>query len=188
MSKFKPAEAYAAASSEWELLPFRFERVGDDRVLLTNMVGEHLFLTGTDFDEFMGPRLGADSPLVRRLRAKHIIRQAEEELPLDLLALKTRTRYRRLPFFTGLHILVMSLRCEHSCPYCQVSRQSKDKVRYDMSAETAERALDAVFRSPSPAIKIEFQGGEPLLNFSLIKDVVLEAERRNLANAATSPS
>lgn len=180
MSKFEPAEVYAAASGEWELLPFRFERVGDDRVLVTNMVGEHLFLTGKDFDEFMGRRLGADSPLVRRLRAKHIIRQPEEQLPVDLLALKTRTRYRRLPSFTGLHILVMSLRCEHSCPYCQVSRQSHDKLRYDMSAATAERALDAVFRSPSSNIKIEFQGGEPLLNFALIKEVVLEAERRNL--------
>jgi uncharacterized protein len=180
VSKFRLAEAFSAASDEWELLPFRFERFSPERVLVTNMVGEHLFLTGHEFDDFMGRRLPNDSPLVRRLRAKHVIRQPDEQPPLELLALKTRTRYRRLPMFTGLHIFVVSLRCEHSCPYCQVSRQSEDKASFDMSEETAQRALDAVFRSPSPQIKIEFQGGEPLLNFQLIKDVVAEAKLRNL--------
>jgi His-Xaa-Ser system radical SAM maturase HxsB len=48
-----------------------------------------------------------------------------------------------------------------------------------MTAEVAERGLDFVFRSPSRAIKIEFQGGEPLLNFELIRHIVLEAKRRN---------
>jgi len=36
-----------------------------------------------------------------------------------------------------------------------------------------------VFRSPSPQLKIEFQGGEPLLNFELIRRVVLRAEALN---------
>ena len=58
-------------------------------------------------------------------------------LPLDLLALKTRTRYRRLPSFTGLHMFVVSLRCEHSCPYCQVSRRSSDQATLRHVAETA---------------------------------------------------
>ena len=33
------------------------------------------------------------------------------------------------------------------------------------------------WRSPSPAIKIEFQGGEPLLNFELVKQIVSEAQK-----------
>src|SRR2546423_774381 len=109
----------------------------DSKVLLTNMVGEHLFVSPDDFAIVAERRLPLDSPLVRRLRAKHIIRQEDERAPLDLLAVKTRTRYRRLPWSTGLHIFVASLRCEHSCPYCQVSRQSQDKNRFDMSRETA---------------------------------------------------
>jgi His-Xaa-Ser system radical SAM maturase HxsB len=51
-----------------------------------------------------------------------------------------------------------------------------------MSRETADRALDLVFRSPAPAIKIEFQGGEPLLNFPLVEHIVLQAEERNAAH------
>jgi uncharacterized protein len=178
MGRFSPPEAYRASGTDWVFLPFRFERLGG-RVLLTNMVGEHLFLSDEDFDALSGRELPDDSPLVRRLRAKHLIREAGDDVPLELLALKARTRYRRLEEFTALHILVASLRCEHSCPYCQVSRQSSDKDAYDMSPETATLALDAVFRSPSHNIKIEFQGGEPLLNFALIEEVVVEAERRN---------
>lgn len=37
-----------------------------------------------------------------------------------------------------------------------------------------------VFRSPNRSIKIEFQGGEPILNWPLIEYVVNEAKRRNL--------
>jgi His-Xaa-Ser system radical SAM maturase HxsB len=36
-----------------------------------------------------------------------------------------------------------------------------------------------VFRSPNQALKIEFQGGEPLLNFGLIRHVVETAEEQN---------
>lgn len=177
MSRFREQEAFQS-DGQWEFLPFRFERVGQ-RVLLTNAVGEHLFVSRDDFDEIAQRTLPVDSELVRSLRAKHLIREADDQLPLELLALKTRTRYRRLSQFTALHILVASLRCEHSCPYCQVSRQSSNKAAFDMSAETADLALDSAFQSPSRYIKIEFQGGEPLLNFELIEEVVPKAKARN---------
>lgn len=178
MPRFSPPETYRASSTDWEFLPFRFERL-PPRVLVTNLVGEHVFLTEGEFTALADRSLADDSPLVRKLRAKHLIRERGDHVPLELLTLKARTRYRRLQEFTALHILVASLRCEHSCPYCQVSRQSSDKDAYDMSPETAKLALDAAFRSPSQNIKIEFQGGEPLLNFDLIEEVVVEAEARN---------
>ncbi len=178
MARFSPPEAYRASGTDWDFLPFRFERMGT-RVLVTNLVGEHTFLTEEEFAALADRSLSEDSPLVRRLRAKHLIRERDDQVPLELLALKARTRYRRLQEFTALHILVASLRCEHSCPYCQVSRQSSDKDAFDMGPETAALALDAAFRSPSHSIKIEFQGGEPLLNFELIEAVVVEAEARN---------
>lgn len=178
MSKFAAQADFAPVDASWELLPFRFHRMNGS-VLVTNMVGEHLMLSQSEFDEIALDRLPADSALVRKLRAKHIIRLAEERAPLELLALKTRTRYRNLSSFTGLHMYVVSLRCEHSCPYCQVSRQSSDTTRYDMSAETAMAALALTFKSPSEQLKIEFQGGEPLLNFDLIRRIVLEAEVLN---------
>jgi His-Xaa-Ser system radical SAM maturase HxsB len=177
--KFREATAFEPTTVAWELLPFRFERYAEDKVLLTNMVGEHLFVSSEDLNCIVEQRLPANSALVRQLRSKHILREPNEQLPLDLLAMKTRTRYSRLPEFTALHMFVVSLRCEHSCPYCQVSRQSSDKQQFDMSEETAERALEMVFESPSQSVKIEFQGGEPLLNFPLIEKIVKEAEVLN---------
>jgi uncharacterized protein len=44
-----------------------------------------------------------------------------------------------------------------------------------MSEEIAQEALRIALESPSPHIKIEFQGGEPLLNLSLIQKIVGEA-------------
>jgi His-Xaa-Ser system radical SAM maturase HxsB len=48
-----------------------------------------------------------------------------------------------------------------------------------MSEETAHRALDIAFDSQASRIKIEFQGGEPLLNFGLVKTIVSAAKRRS---------
>src|SRR3546814_13294558 len=117
-------------------------------------------------------------PIYSELKAKHFLVDGDSNVAIDLLALKVRTKLQRLSDFTGLHIFVVSLRCEHSCPYCQVSRQSDDKTTFDMSRETATKALDIVFRSPSPNLKIEFQGGEPLLNFPLLREIVGFAESR----------
>ena len=47
-----------------------------------------------------------------------------------------------------------------------------------MEKETAEKAIDLVLLSPSPYITIEFQGGEPLLNFDLIRFVVETLEQK----------
>jgi sulfatase maturation enzyme AslB (radical SAM superfamily) len=47
-----------------------------------------------------------------------------------------------------------------------------------MSEETARCALNIAFDSPSNRIKIEFQGGEPLLNFPLISNIVAAAKKQ----------
>jgi His-Xaa-Ser system radical SAM maturase HxsB len=49
-----------------------------------------------------------------------------------------------------------------------------------MTIPMADKAIDFVFKSPAPAMKIEFQGGEPLLNFGLIKHIVLAVKKRNV--------
>ncbi|MDW3687609.1 His-Xaa-Ser system radical SAM maturase HxsB [Cupriavidus sp. CV2] len=178
MSKFQPLESYLDGSGKYHLLPFRFEALNDDEVVLTNAVGEFTYLSRQKLEDLVAHRLTpADADYIT-LRSRQFLREEGDEASLELLALKTRTKFSKLPNFTNLHLFVVSLRCDHSCQYCQVSRQSEDKGAFDMTRETADKALDLVFRSPNPAIKIEFQGGEPLLNFDLIRYVVQKAERR----------
>jgi uncharacterized protein len=162
----------------WQLLPMRFHRLDADSVILTNLVGEHVFVTP---DELVAVVDGScvDQEVLARLRAAHLIQVPGETLPAELLAIKLRTKMRRLSDSTGLHIFVVTLRCEHTCRYCQVSRQSSAKNEFDMTEETARRSLELAFRSPSPHLKIEFQGGEPLLNFPLVRWITAEAKRMN---------
>src|SRR5207249_1287587 len=82
--------------------------------------------------------------------------------------------------FTSLHIFVVTLRCDHTCAYCQVSRVTEDRVAYDMNRDTATKAVELMFRSPAPSLKVEFQGGESLLNLDIIRFVIEETERRNV--------
>lgn len=147
--------------------------------MLTNEVGEFTFLPSSKLEDVVQKRLDPADQAYADLRARHIIMEPGDEASLELLALKKRTKLKNLANFTNLHLFVVTLRCDHSCQYCQVSRQSENKAAFDMTPETADRALDIVFRSPNPAIKIEFQGGEPLLNFSLIRYVVEHAKERN---------
>jgi His-Xaa-Ser system radical SAM maturase HxsB len=164
--------------SAYRLLPFRFLRFDDARSLAVNETGEFHFLAHDDLTRFVRHDLAETSDLYLDLKAKHFLFDSDSVAPFELLATKYRTKKAFLDGFTSLHIFVVSLRCEHSCHYCQVSRVSTDHTRYDMSEETARRALDLVFRSPAPHLKIELQGGEPLLNFERVRQIVLEGRRR----------
>ena len=108
--------------------------------------------------------------------ASNLISREGQTAQLQILAARLRSRMAFLREPSGLHMFVVTLRCEHSCPYCQVSRQSTDRTRFDMSETIAERALRIALESPSSRIKIEFQGGEPLLNFPLITKIVENAK------------
>jgi uncharacterized protein len=178
--RFHPIESFdQAAPHTYHLLPCRFIALDGLRYVLTNEVGEYLVVSRDALDRFVNKRLGAHELLYHDLKAKHFLFDDDSNVAIDLLALKYRTKARFIAQFTALHIFVVSLRCDYTCQYCQVSRQTDDKLAFDMSPETADKALDFVFRSPSPAIKIEFQGGEPLLNFPIIRHVVEQARLRN---------
>jgi len=175
MSKFESLDKYTNSKSfGYELLPFKFERL-EDEIFISNLVGEFKILSQNEFEAFVNNHLPFESKTYSDLLAKHFIIEKNTSTPLELLSLKLRTKLSRLSQFTALHMFVVSLRCEHSCPYCQVSRQSDNKIAFDMTPEIADRALELTFRSPSPAIKIEFQGGEPLLNFPIIQHIVRSA-------------
>ena len=178
-SVFKTEQEFLPAQNSYSLLPFRFIRLDADRYVAINEVGEWQTLVRTDLDSLVKKTLRSGTFLYNSLRSKHFIEDADSGVGLDLLILKVRTKRHRTAEFTSLHMFVVTLRCNHSCQYCQVSRQSEDRSAYDMTVEIADKGIDSVFRSPAPAIKIEFQGGESLLNFELIKYIVLAVESRN---------
>ena len=180
-ANFHPLTHYTHNQDQqgYTLLPFRFIRLEGRRYVATNLAGEYHVLSWGELQDLVRKRLDRESPLYNDLKAKHFLMDGDSSVALDLLALKYRTKMATITNFTGLHIFVVTLRCDHSCEYCQVSRQTEDRTAFDMPAETALKAIDFTFQSPNPYIKIEFQGGESLLNFELIQLIVQEAKRRN---------
>ena len=178
--RFKLIEEFdQSISHDYQLLPSRFASLDDGRYLLSNEVGEYLVVSRLLLEQYVRKQVPRNSDFYYDLKSKHFLFDDDSNVAIDLLALKYRTKAVRRAQFTSLHIFVVSLRCDYTCQYCQVSRQTDDKHAFDMSEETADKALELVFKSPSPALKIEFQGGEPLLNFSLIRYIVNEAIRLN---------
>lgn len=174
---FNPIAHYGS-TAPYELLPFRFLRLDPGRQVLTNLAGQHLLVPDSVVADLVEKRLPRDHPLLPDLEAGHFMTQGATDAHLELLAAQIRTRQSRLPELTALHLFVVSLRCDHSCGYCQVSRVSEDRTAFDMTPETADRAVDLMLCSPAHQLKIEFQGGEPLLNFPVIERIVTRTKAR----------
>ena len=172
MSKFEPIQAFAGGAAGLRLLPLTFERLDGGRFLVANVVGDIINLQQRELDRLTALDIAPGDGLYERAFENLLVCHEGQGSQLQLLALRMRSRMAFLRASTPLHIFVVTLRCEHSCPYCQVSRRSVDRDRYDMDLPTALAGLDVALSAPSPAIKIEFQGGEPLLNFELIKSFV----------------
>jgi His-Xaa-Ser system radical SAM maturase HxsB len=176
MAGFQEAAAFAP-TTDLQLLPLRFERLRPDRYFVSNLVGEGLLLTHHELDRVVALDICPGDGLYERAFENLLVAARGQRSQYQLLAMRLRSRMAFLQEPTPLHIFVVTLRCEHSCPYWQVSRRSVDRDRFDMSEETAMRALRIALSAPAPVIKIEFQGGEPLLNFPLIRKIVETAHR-----------
>ena len=61
-----------------------------------------------------------------------------------------------------------------------------DKVETDMSLDIAKKAVDHAMQSPSPYLCFEYQGGEPTVNFDVIKFCVEYSREKNKKNAKRS--
>jgi His-Xaa-Ser system radical SAM maturase HxsB len=177
---FRPRAAYGEAP-RYGLLPFRFARRNDDSYLLTNEVGEFCVVEGDTLRSLTQHRLSHSHPAYQDLKSRHFLSDEDSSALLDVLASKYRTKKSFLEGFTKLHIFVTSLRCNQSCPYCQVSRQGEeaDRGRFDMSQEVLRKSVELMLSTPAPRITMEFQGGEPLVNFDLVREAVRLAEEQS---------
>jgi His-Xaa-Ser system radical SAM maturase HxsB len=154
---------------------FRFRKVGD-LIVITNDTGDYELLTEVEFGDLLHGTLAPTSPTRATLRDKGFLeggRGAEET------AARLAQRKEFLTVGPYLHVLIVSLRCNQACVYCHASRRSMTAVEHDMSPETARRAVEVALQSPSPAVTLEFQGGEPLANFPVVKQIVREAVELN---------
>jgi len=164
----------------YTILPFRFAHFNENEYLLTNDVGEYIFLSNSDFGRLINLELDTKSELFMDIASKQIATTDKVEDVVNMLATKFRTKKSILRDFTTLHMVVPTLRCNSSCIYCQVKRHESTDHSADMTKLTAKNIVKTIFESPSPCIKIEFQGGDPSTDFEMVKYIIEEAEWENL--------
>lgn len=153
---------------------FRFRKLGS-QYLLTNESGEFVRLSLPEFGALRDGRLKKDFPKAfEALSRKNFVRSV-------LSQQQTSRRYAAKYFVgngTGLHIVVLTLRCDQSCLYCHASAQCGGGAALDMPLAMADVLVDTILGSSADRINIEFQGGEPLLHFAGLKNIVIKAARK----------
>jgi His-Xaa-Ser system radical SAM maturase HxsB len=163
----KPSTSFA--------MPFKHRAVGG-KVLITNTEGSFLLLSNDEFARFAEGNIERASELWKKLAERNFIRS---EIDASRVADRIRTRKRFLNYGPNLHIVVVTLRCNETCVYCHASRADMDAVHTDMTKETAEITVRQILQTTSPDVTIEFQGGEPLVAFDVVKHIVDYALKEN---------
>lgn len=161
----------------YEILPFNFTKLDDD-FLLVNDAGVFTFLGEKDFEAFTKNGLSPDSPVFADLESDLFLTTGDVDKAVRKLAARYRSRKEFLRHFTSLHMMVVTLRCNQRCGYCQASSADEDAYKYDMPVEMAEKIVDFILSAPTSNPKIEFQGGEPTINWPAIVAAVSRGEKR----------
>ena len=125
----------------YQILPFRFARFNDEKYLLTNDVGEYIFLNNDDFIKFVNEDIDPKSDLFYDIASKQIATTDNVDDVVKMLATKFRTKKSILQDFTSLHMVVPTLRCNSSCIYCQVKRHESTDHSADMTKSTAKNIV-----------------------------------------------
>lgn len=146
--------------------------------LLTTDDGNFLFLNDSAFRQLKRGRI-EDETLYNALHQKGIIITDKN---FNQIVEKTKQRYSFLQNGTSLHIVIPTHRCNLSCVYCFASAPSltDSKEKNDMDENIARKITKFIMKSPSNAITMEFQGGEPLVKFDMIQLMVKYAKELNL--------
>ncbi len=156
---------------------FRWGRIAG-KVLVTTDAGDWAFLSEAELDDLLGGRVVADHPRFEELQRKGFVRDG-----LDLDALVARLARRNRHVRRGPHLHVVTLTLRHSGK--SANGHAADGTATDMSPETAEQVVDLALQGMSPSMTFELQGqgGEPLLNFDVLRHLVEHAQARNRSGA-----
>jgi His-Xaa-Ser system radical SAM maturase HxsB len=171
--------SFASLKLKNKNLPFfRFEKIGK-KILITGETGKFLFLKEKDFLRFLKGKIKKTEPIYQELLSKGFLRQnLKKEKQKILLSFLSRNS-NLLESGPSLHIIVPTLRCNYRCIYCQAAPIEKFPKNPDMDLDTAKATVDFIFSIKNPAMSIEFQGGEPLANWPIVKFIIKYARKKN---------
>lgn len=77
--------------------------------------------------------------------------------------------------------LMMATCCDMACAYCFVSQHLNGAQGELMSWDTAQASVDFLMRQPAPKVELDFFGGEPLLNWGVVRRTIIYAKAQAAA-------
>jgi len=169
-------------TAEFVTLPFFFRHLDNrNSYILTNQAGAFTFLENANVlkNVIHGNWSSLSSNTLDELLAKNFISEANEfDARKILIGSRFASVLKNNITEPSLFIVIPTLRCHHDCHYCQVSRVPINKKGFDLSRSNITHILGIIGSTKSSSIKIEFQGGEPLLSKEFIQNFVQESKRR----------
>ncbi len=150
-------------------------------ILLTTDNGFWSFIS---YDDYKKLKLNVLNPKSHTLDPKLINKLEEDGIIItksnqEKIIKQYKDYYWHLFTGTSLHVIVPTLRCNHTCIYCYAIRRAPDEKGFDMTKKTAKNLIEFIYQSPAHSIRFEFTGGEPLMNFRVIKYMVKYALELN---------
>lgn len=146
----------------------------NEKILITNDMGKYCFISDETLNNLVNG-LPIENSIYEKLKSEFFVYDESEILLTEKAKYYIRDSKNYLFSSTSLHIFVLTNICNMSCIYCQ-AKDDENIVYHKMTNETAEKCVDIALQSPSRFLSFEFQGGEPLANFEVLKHIVLYTE------------
>jgi len=158
---------------DYEVNFYRKKKI-QDKIFLSTDLATWVLLSEKEYADFRTNRMSDE--LFKKLESACIILTDRNK---ELVKEQFQRHYWHLLTGASLHIIVPSLRCNHTCKYCYANRVPMTAKGFDMSIETATKVVDFIFQSPAQTMTIEFTGGEPFLNFPVVQHIVQYSKELN---------
>lgn len=158
-----------------KLMPFNFDRLPNGQVFISNLAGFHDFLDEQELQDLASGYIREDRRSA--LEGKLFVADNSDSsvIPYALSSAFAKRLMNELAV-RPIFMIVPTLRCDHTCKYCQVSRASVDAAGYDLDPSRIPDIVATIKKLSAPPYKVEIQGGEPLLRFDLIQAIYTQCE------------
>lgn len=161
------------------IAPFNFIRLSDDSCFISNDVGFHYVIRQEDLNILIENDIQLEESLRQELKARLFVYDEEEKgAVFASLASGLAKKMQSELSFSPIYMIVPTLRCDHTCKYCQVSRAPLSSESHDLDEKLIPIIISKIQKVGQAPYKIELQGGEPLVRFDLVKMIYLEAQRQ----------
>lgn len=149
---------------------FNFEK-RKGKYLITNDFGKFQFISEETFQELLKDDVAEENVERPKLIENGFYYENSTESFIKKNAALIHSMKGYCMCGTALHIFAVTNKCNLDCVYCQAHSKSSS-LNCSMTEEIGRKAIDFALQSPNKNLTFEFQGGEPLLNFPVIKEMI----------------